>query len=62
LAVVDVDGAVREAESAIDGNTRADLFRKAALGGGAVVGATFFGGMLPQLAEARLQRSRTSPS
>ena len=53
LAVVDVDGAVRDAEQAVDGNTRADLFRKAALGGGAVVGASFFGGMLPQLAEAR---------
>ncbi len=53
LAVVDVDGAVREADAAVAGDTRADLFRKAAVGGGAVVGASFFGGMLPALAEAR---------
>ena len=53
LAVVDVDGGVREAEPAVDGNTRADFFRKAAVGGGAVVGASFFGSMLPELAEAR---------
>ena len=53
LAVVDADGAVREAEAAVAGDTRADLFRKAAVGGGAVVGASFFGGMLPALAEAR---------
>jgi hypothetical protein len=53
LADVDVDGGVRETAAAVDGTTRSDLFRKAAIGGGAVVGASFFGGMLPQLAEAR---------
>jgi len=38
LELVDADGAIQEAEDAVAGDTRADLFRKAALGGAAVVG------------------------
>ena len=53
LNVVDVDGAVRDAETSVAGDTRAQLFRKAAIGGGAFVGATTFGGMLPELAAAK---------
>jgi rubrerythrin len=53
LNVVDTDGAIRDAEAATAGDTRAQLFRKAAIGGGAVLGATAFGGLLPELAAAR---------
>jgi Ferritin-like domain len=53
LNVVDTDGAVRSADEAVAGDTRAQLFRKAAIGGGAVLGASAFGGMLPELAAAR---------
>jgi hypothetical protein len=53
LELVDTDGAIREAEEAVAGDTRADLFRRAAIGGGALVG----GGMLlngfPELAAAK---------
>lgn len=58
LNVVDVDGAVREAEEGVAGDTRADLFRKAAIGGGAAVGASFFGAMLPELAQAKPSRKQ----
>ena len=51
LNVVDVDGAVREAEAAVATDTRSQFFRKAALTGGAAVGAGFFTGMLPAIAE-----------
>jgi len=34
LDLVDVDGAVREAEDGVAGDTRAAFFRKAAVGGG----------------------------
>ena len=53
LAVVDVDGAVREAEEAVAGDTRATFFRKAAIGGGAAITGGAFLGMLPELADAR---------
>ena len=53
LNLVDVDGAVREHEAAVAGDTRAAFFRKAAVTGGAVGSAAFFGGMLPALAEAK---------
>ena len=53
LKAVDTDGAIQETEVAVAGDTRADLFRKAAIGGGAIVGASAFGGMLPELAAAR---------
>lgn len=50
---VDVDGAIREAEEAVAGDTRAQFFRKAAIGGGALVGGSAFAGMLPELAAAK---------
>src|SRR3954471_9622722 len=50
---VDADGAIREAEEAVAGDTRAQLFRKAAIGGGALVGGSAFLGMLPELAAAK---------
>ncbi len=52
LEAVDVDGAVREAEEAVAGDTRADLFRKAAIGGGAAVGGGLLLGGFPQFALA----------
>ncbi len=50
---VDADGAIREAEEAVAGDTRADFFRKAAVGGGAVLGSSAFMGMLPEMAAAK---------
>ena len=38
LDVVDQDGAIREAEEAVAGDSRADFFRKAAIGGAATLG------------------------
>jgi len=52
LDVVDTDGAIREAEEAVAGDTRADLFRKAAIGGGAALGGGLLLGGLPELAVA----------
>jgi hypothetical protein len=50
LAVVDSDGAIREALDDAKASTRSDFFRRAALGGGSfVAGGVAFGG-LPQLA------------
>jgi rubrerythrin len=42
LAVLDVDGALRETHAGTEGDSRADFFRKAAMGGAGLVG----GGML----------------
>ena len=53
LDVVDVDGAVREAEEAVAGDTRAAFFKKAAVTGGAVGGAALFSGMLPAIAQGK---------
>jgi hypothetical protein len=50
LASVDTDGAIRESEQRIAGDTRGAFFRKAAIGGGAVLGSTTFLGMLPEIA------------
>jgi hypothetical protein len=58
LAVVDVDGAVREAEGRAAGDTRAAFFRKAAVGGGAILGSSAILGMLPQLANAKPSKSQ----
>lgn len=58
LAVVDTDGAVREAEEAVAGDTRAAFFRKAAIGGGAALTAGSILGMLPEVAGARPTRRR----
>jgi hypothetical protein len=53
LATVDVDGAIREHEEAVAGDTRAAFFRKAAIGGGTVLASGTFLGMLPELAAAK---------
>ena len=53
LSVVDVDGAVREAEQNVAGDTRSAFFRKAAIGGGALISSSAFLGMLPELANAK---------
>jgi len=52
LESMDADGAIREAEDAVAGDTRADFFRKAALGGGAMVGGGVLLSGLPSLALA----------
>ena len=38
LESVDVDGAIRESHAAIEGDTRGDFMKKAAVGGGALIG------------------------
>jgi rubrerythrin len=53
LDTVDADGAIREAEDAVAGDTRATFFRKAAIGGGAVLSSGAIMGMLPELAAAK---------
>ena len=53
LATVDVDGAIREHEDAVAGDTRAAFFRKAAVGGGTLLAGGTFMGMLPELAAAK---------
>src|SRR4051794_12667823 len=50
---VDTDGAIREAEAAVAGDTRAAFFRKAAVGGGAILTSGAIMGMLPELAAAK---------
>jgi len=49
---LDVDGAIREAASKVDGATRAAFLKKAGLGAGAVVAGGAFAGALPALASA----------
>lgn len=53
IEVLDVDGALREADEAVAGDTRSAFFRKAALGGGAVLSSGAIMGMLPELAAAK---------
>jgi hypothetical protein len=53
LEVLDVDGAIQEAEDRVAGDTRASFFRKAAVGGGTVLGSGAILGMLPEMAMAR---------
>ena len=53
LESVDVDGATRETEDAVSADTRADFFRKAAIGGGSLIGGGVLLSGLPALAEAR---------
>lgn len=53
LAVVDAEGAVREHEERVAGDTRAAFFRKAAIGGGTLLGSGAIMGMLPELAIAK---------
>jgi len=58
LATVDTDGAIREAEDAVNGDTRSAFFRKAAVGGGAVLTSGAFMAMLPEMAMARRPSKR----
>lgn len=53
LASVDVDGAITEAQEHVAGDTRAAFFRKAAIGGGALLTSGAIMGMLPELAAAK---------
>jgi len=53
LATVDADGAIREAEAGVAGDTRSSFFRKAAVGGGAVITSGAFMAMLPEVAMGR---------
>ncbi len=52
LEEVDVDGALRETGEAVAGHTRADVLRKAGLGGAALVGGSALLGGFPSLASA----------
>ena len=53
LEALDTDGAIREAEDSVAGDTRADFFRKGAVAGGAVIGSGVLLGGLPDLALAK---------
>ena len=53
IETLDVDGAIREADERVAGDTRAAFFRKAAVGGGTALTAGAFMGMLPELAAAK---------
>ncbi|MGI8623628.1 MAG: ferritin-like domain-containing protein [Solirubrobacteraceae bacterium] len=53
IETLDRDGAIREAEDAVAGDTRAVFFRKAAVGGGAVLTSGAIMGMLPEIAAAK---------
>jgi rubrerythrin len=50
LDIVDTDGAIREAEEAVAGDSRADFFRKAAVTGGAALGSGVLLGGFPSFA------------
>jgi len=52
LETVDVDGALREAEADVANDTRADFFRKAAIGGGAMIGGGVLLSGFPAIASA----------
>ena len=53
LDLIDADGAVRDAHDGIAGDTRADFIRKAALGGGAIIGGSVLLGGFPELSNAK---------
>ena len=53
LELVDVDGAIREAQDEVAGDSRADFFRKGAMGGTALLGGGVLLGGFPELADAR---------
>jgi Ferritin-like domain len=57
LEELDVDGAVREAASKVDGATRAVFLKKAGLGAGAVVAGGAFAGAIPSIASAGVAAS-----
>ena len=53
LEILDTDGALRDSEVAVQGDTRAEFLRKAALGGAAVVGGGAMLAAMPKTASAR---------
>jgi Ferritin-like domain len=57
LEELDLDGAIREAASRVDGDTRAAFLRKAGVGAGAVVAGGAFMGVLPSIASAGVAKS-----
>jgi hypothetical protein len=57
LEELDVDGAIREAASKVDGDTRAAFLRKAGIGAGTVVGGGAFLGAMPAIASAGTAKS-----
>jgi hypothetical protein len=57
LEELDVDGAIREAASKVDGDTRAAFLKKAGLGAGAVVAGGALVGALPAMASAGFAKS-----
>jgi rubrerythrin len=57
LEELDVDGAIREAASKVDGDTRAAFLRKAGIGAGTVVGGSALLGALPAVASAGVAKS-----
>jgi rubrerythrin len=57
LEMVDVDGAIHEAGEAAGADTRADFFRKAAIGGGALIGGGVLLSGFPALAGAASKKS-----
>jgi rubrerythrin len=52
LEMIDIDGAIQEAGEAAGGDTRSDFFKKAALGGGALIGGGVLMSGFPALAGA----------
>jgi len=57
LEELDVDGAIREAASKVDGDTRAAFLKKAGIGAGAVVAGGAFAGVIPGIASAGVAAS-----
>ncbi|MEA2481171.1 MAG: hypothetical protein QOJ07_3093 [Thermoleophilaceae bacterium] len=57
IAEVDVDGVIQEAHEALGGDTRADFFKKAAIGGGSLIAGGALMGGLPALAGAATRPS-----
>jgi hypothetical protein len=53
ISAFDADGALAETEDAAAGDTRAAFFRKAAVGGGALIGSGVLLSGMPALAQAR---------
>ena len=57
LEELDLDGAIREAASKVDGDTRAAFLRKAGIGAGTVIGGSAVLGALPAIASAGVAAS-----
>ena len=57
LEELDVDGAIREAASKVDGDTRATFLRKAGIGAGTVIGGSALLGAVPAIASAGVAKS-----